>query len=293
MIDLGVKVSDSLIFRHDKIWSRYSNDKVDIGETLVKIYRTLSKAFPLSHSLRALSIGSSNEPQFRILQSAFSGGLYLVDIEKQALEVIQERIVRQNTHNVVTVHHDFHQLFLEEQKSRLFLKKELKGKKIDLITLQHSLYYCVESLWYPLVSFLYKNILAAKGALYAVLMSAHSKDRSTTSWLYNHFAGKFCNHQNNQDLLAFAKQLKKEKLFSKAEMISKTNRIKFFVDDFEQFMSVVWMILLYPNVHPYSLEQRREMTEYMYKNFFVKKKPIYQDQDHLVIYRGLSLKGLL
>ncbi len=105
---------------------------MDIGETLLKIYRTLAKAFPLSHSLRALSIGSSNEPQFRILQSAFSGGLYLVDIEKQALEVIQERIVRQNTHNVVTVHHDFHQLFLEEQKSRLFLKKELKGKKIDL-----------------------------------------------------------------------------------------------------------------------------------------------------------------
>ena len=74
--------------RQDKIWSRHSHDKVDIGETLAKVLRTLGKALPLARPIRALSIGSSNEPQFRILQTAFQGGLYLLDIEKEALAAV-------------------------------------------------------------------------------------------------------------------------------------------------------------------------------------------------------------
>ena len=62
----GVSTSRALMSQHDKIWARYSRDKVDIGETLARILRTLAEAVPLDRRLRALSVGSSTEPQFAI-----------------------------------------------------------------------------------------------------------------------------------------------------------------------------------------------------------------------------------
>jgi hypothetical protein len=50
----------------------------------------------------------------------------------------------------------------------------------------------------------------------------------------------------------------------------------------------VWMILLYPNVHRYTAVQRREITEHVYRHLFAQRKPLFQDQDHVVIYRGVS-----
>ena len=73
---------------------------MDIAGALARVLRTLNKALPLDEPLRALSIGSSNEPQFRILESAFRAGLYLLDIEDAALAVVEERIQRQSTHQV-------------------------------------------------------------------------------------------------------------------------------------------------------------------------------------------------
>jgi hypothetical protein len=64
LIRQGVSTSRALMSHQDKIWSRYSRDKVDIGETLARVLRTLSKALPLDLPLRALSVGSSTEPQF-------------------------------------------------------------------------------------------------------------------------------------------------------------------------------------------------------------------------------------
>jgi hypothetical protein len=92
LIQQGVSMSRALMSQQDKIWSRYSRDKVDIGETLAQILRTLGKAAPLSRPLRALSVGSSTEPQFRLLEASFRGGLYLLDIEQAALGVIKEEI---------------------------------------------------------------------------------------------------------------------------------------------------------------------------------------------------------
>ena len=77
------------------------------------------------------------------------------------------------------------------------------------------------------------------------------------------------------------------------EIVSKTDRVRLLVDDFRELMSVVWMILLYPNVHRYTPGQRREITRHVYRSLFVKRKPLLQDQDHLVIYRGLPGKGLI
>jgi hypothetical protein len=85
---MGLRAAREHIHDQDRIWSRYSNDKVDIAGGLARVIRTLSKSLPLTKSLTALSIGSSNEPQFRILESAFRGGLYLLDIEEAALAIV-------------------------------------------------------------------------------------------------------------------------------------------------------------------------------------------------------------
>jgi hypothetical protein len=58
-------------------------------------------------------------------------------------------------------------------------------------------------------------------------------------------------------------------------------------------MAVVWMILLYPNVHQYTLKQREEITKYIYDNFWRRKRPLWQMQDHMVIYRGIKSRGLI
>ena len=52
--------------------------------------------------------------------------------------------------------------------------------------------------------------------------------------------------------------------------------------------AVVWMILLYPDVHKYTRKQREEITRYAHDRFWKEKKPLVQAQDHLVIYRGMN-----
>ena len=101
-LQLGLRASDGLLYQQDKVWSRYSNDKVDIAGTLARVLRTLSKALPLDQPLTALSIGSSNEPQFRILESACRGGLYLLDIEDAGLVWSRSASRRQHTPHVKT-----------------------------------------------------------------------------------------------------------------------------------------------------------------------------------------------
>lgn len=291
LIHLGETLTHLRMVEEDKIWSKFSNDKVDIGETLMQVIRTLDKNFTLEKRMRAISIGSSNEPQFRILEAAFRGGLYLLDIDKQALEIVKERIKRQNTTHVHLLNDDYNKIFLDEKKTRNFLKTQMGGKKAELVTLQHSMYYSPAVNWYSLIRNLYSEIMAPRGVLYSVLMSSKSDDRRTTTWLYNHFAGKFCGHHNNQDLLQFKHLLAKDSYFKNAQLISSTHRVEFFTEDFEQFMAVIWMILLYPDVHPYTLAERHEITEYIYKNFFLKKIPIIQSQDHFMIYRGVKTRG--
>ncbi|MFH1552416.1 MAG: class I SAM-dependent methyltransferase [Candidatus Omnitrophota bacterium] len=293
MIELGIKVADSKLYQEDKIWARYSNDKVDIGEELAGVIRTLSKDLPLSKAMRALSIGSSDEPQFRILETAFRGGLYLLDVEEEALDLVKERISRQYTDHVTTVLDDYNRIFLDPKKTELFLKRRLDGQKVSLITLHHSLYYCEEVTWHVILRNLYQKVLAPKGAMHIVLMSAETGEQNTTTWLYNHFVGKFFGYRNNQDLSIFKKELKNSRIYDRAQILSRTNRVNFFVDDFTKLMAVVWMILLYPNVHKYRPAQKEEITEFVYKKFWQRRRPLVQMQDHLVIYKGIGLKGLI
>ncbi len=279
--------------RQDKIWSRYSRDKVDIGETLARVLRTLSKALPLERPLRALSVGSSTEPQFRLLEASFRGGLYLLDIEQAALEAINERIRRQSLTHVFPLRHDYTEIFLDRDRTRRFLRQHLGGRRVHLIAFEHSLYYSAADRWRTLLDNAFDVLLAPVGAIHCVLMSARASDASTTTWLYNHFAGKFFGSRNDQDLRAFARRLREDRAMGKAQILTKSDRVRFFVDDFRALMSVVWMILLYPNVHRYTEAQRREITEHVYRRLFARRRALYQDQDHLVVYRGLSDKGLI
>jgi hypothetical protein len=128
--------------------------------------------------------------------------------------------------------------------------------------------------------------------VHAVLMASESTDSLSTTSLYNRFAGKFFGAYNEQDLRMFKRKLQREPFFKKAQILLKTNSVHFYVDDFVKFMSVVWMILLYPRVHQYSFSQRQEITEFIYKEVWSKKKPLIQQQDHLVIYKGISFRGL-
>ncbi|MDP3804284.1 MAG: class I SAM-dependent methyltransferase, partial [Candidatus Omnitrophota bacterium] len=159
LIEAGIKAGGSGIYEEDKIWSRYSHDKVDIGEALAKVIRTLNRVFPLAKELRALSVGSSAEPQFRILETNFLGGLYLLDIEKSALDIVRERLRRQCTGHVTTIPGDYNKIFLNSPGTDLFLKQHLGGKRIHLVTLHHSLYYCPETKWNIIFGNLYRKIL--------------------------------------------------------------------------------------------------------------------------------------
>jgi hypothetical protein len=292
-MNLGLEACSRSMYEEDRVWSRYSQDKVDIGEELAKVIRTLNKGLSLSESIRALSIGSSIEPQFRILETACREGLYLLDIDKAALGVIKERIKRQCTSHVSAICGDYNRILLNTSRARAFLKKYLGGERVRIITLHHSLYYSKESDWMQIFKNLYNNILLPESAIHAVLMASETNNEYTTTWLYNHFAGKFFNCYNDQNLREFSQKLKRNFLFKKAQVFVDTHPVRFFVSDFSKFMSVIWMILLYPNVHKYTLAQRKEITDYVYNKFWIKKKPLIQMQDHLVIYNGIRFKGLI
>jgi hypothetical protein len=124
-------------------------------------------------------------------------------------------------------------------------------------------------------------------------MASETEDEHTTTWLYNHFVGKFFGNRNDQDLTDFKRELETHRTFRSARILTKTNRVQFYVDDFEKFMAVVWMIMLYPSIHQYSRQQREEITEFVYRTFWLKKRPLVQAQDHLVVYRGIGFEGLI
>ncbi len=288
LIEVGVKAADTNIFQQNKIWARYTNEKADIAEVLMRVIRKLAKATDADRPLRALSIGSSDEPQFRILEATFKGGLYLLDVDPKALDIVNERIVRQMIKRVSTVQGDFTQDFADDNTSRRTLAEQLGGQPFELITLYHSLYYCEMKQWKPLVDSLIQSILAAQGAVHIVVMSATEQREGTTTWLYNHFAGKFFGHHNDQNLFRLKDELDDSSVLMDAQLSIEPREVTFHTDDFEKFMSVVWMIMLHPYVHVYSLDQRREVTTYVLKNLWRVGRPLIQVQDNLVITRGLD-----
>lgn len=288
LIERGMKAGDSPIFRENKIWARFADEKADVAAILMKIIRRLGKATPVDQPLRALSIGCSDEPQFRILEAAFRGGLYLLDIDEKALDVMRERIDRQMIRGVVPVRGDYTQDFADEESTGQTLAVKLGGTPFDLITLHHSLYYCEMSQWQPLVECLARLVLSQVGAIHIVMMSATEQQEGTTTWLYNHFAEKFFDHRNDQNLLQLRDRLQDSAALAGTEISCETRKVQFFIDDFEKYMAVVWMIMLYPDVHKYDFDQKMEITNYVFDNLWRPQRPLVQMQDSLIISRGLA-----
>lgn len=290
LLRAGLRAANPNLVAADKVWSRHSHDKVNIGETLGNVIRTLHKALPLDEPLRALSIGSSNEPQFRILTAMFRGGVHLLDLDREALGILRERVRRQTTRHVFPHRADFHRLLLDREATTAFARRKLGGRRVHLVTLHHSLYYCPEAEWEVLFRNLHRHVLARRSAVHAVLMASRSANPHTTTWLYNHFAGKFCGHVNDQDLRRFGRRLKAGPAFADVHVSERTDRVTFWVDDFAGFMAVIWMILLYPHVHDYSPAQRRAIVEHVYHTFWRRRQPLIQTQHHLTLYRGIPLQ---
>ena len=53
------------------------------------------------------------------------------------------------------------------------------------------------------------------------------------------------------------------------------------------------MILLHPTVHRFSEAQQREVIEWVYGELWSLGLPLVQMQEHLVIYRGKGIAGLI
>lgn len=75
-------------------------------------------------------------------------------------------------------------------------------------------------MWSGLLAGLYQHLLAStpepgpSGAIHAVLMASQSDDPHSTTGLYNHFAGRFFGHHNDQDLRARATELAADSRFA-------------------------------------------------------------------------------
>ena len=286
-IEAGISAGDIDMYSEDAVWSRFSHDKVDIGEVLMETIRILHRSLPLSRRLRTLSVGSGSEPQFNILESAFTGGVYLLDSDPVPLRAVARRLKWQDVSHVTTIERDYTKVLADPGEASLFRIDALGGKRVDLVTLHHSLYYCGAETWRELFEGLYGELLARRGAIHAVMMASTATGSETTTRLYDHFAGKFFGCRNDQDLRAFGIDLEKSGALSGARFWRRRHRVEFFIDDFRRFMSVVWMILLYPDVHDYTYDQKREITEHVYDRFWEGRDPLVQMQDHLVIYKQL------
>jgi hypothetical protein len=289
---IGMRAAESPMVRQDKAWARYSSDKIDVAHGLSDVIRALVRASNTCRPLRAISAGSSSEPQFRILESMFRGGLWLVDIERQAIDIIHERNKRQCISHVHPVQGDYLSLFGSEDAATRFTRDVLNGQRADLITLHHSMYYAPRAAWTDLIWSLYSRVLAHEeketdepgGAIHAVLSSSHADDPRSANWFYNHFAGKYFGVRNTQDLPEFAGELRKDPRFSDALIQTRTSHSRFWCEDFGELMHGVWMILLHPNVHRFDEGQQREVIEYVYENVYTARQPLMQRQDHLYIH---------
>ena len=285
LIERGLRTAENSIFEQNRIWARFASEKPSVAASLMRAIRALHSRVPEDRELAALSIGAGNEPQFRILQAAFQKGLWLYDIDAAALATLQERQTRQQLENVNLVQGDYTRDFQTAAIAEHSLQTILDGTKQDLITLHHSLYYTKAEKWPELIEALYQEVLAENGAMHLVMMSARETRPFTTTWLYNHFAGKFFGIHTDQDLLRLRHDLSFDTALKNCQIVSEMEQVNFWVDDFEFFMSVVWMILLYPHGHDYTLEQRVEITEFIIEHFWAPKRPLVQTQDYVALHK--------
>ena len=283
-MEQGLRAAQTGIPEQNLIWSRFSSDKPDVAQGTMRAFRMLAFAHNYEKPINILSLGCGAEPQLRLLNAANHNMITLLDNDPDALANINERISRQFYHNIHTVLENY-EAFLDVNYTRAFLKTQLNNQKADAIFLHHSLYYIPMRQWTALITNIYNELLAEKGIIHCVLMARYSDDPHTTTWLYNNYTRRFFNHINDQGLLAFKETLMEENCLKDAELSDHSSEVKFWVNNFECFMQVIWMILLYPQVHDYKKDQMEIIINDIYNNFFEPKQPLLQTQDHLYIQK--------
>ena len=73
--------------------------------------------------------------------------------------------------------------------------------------------------------------------------------------------------------------------FRNARISSESSEVRFWVDNFERYMAVVWMILLYPDGHRFNVDQRVEIIEFVIDRFWRPRRPLVQVQDYLTVFK--------
>lgn len=292
----GRRAARRRINTEDRAWSTHSSDKPDIGLHLMGVLRDLHRRLPASTALRVLSVGSSSEPQLPILQAACRGGVTLLDVDAAALAqaraaVAEHQLARgapgERGHGPLrTVVADMAAALADRRAAAALRHAQLNGERQHLVTFHHSLYYVPRAGWDAVVAATYHELLAPVSALHAVLMSASATGPSTTTALYDRWAGACFGARNDQDLAAFGRRLRRRRALPGADVRVATSTVYFDHDHFETFMGVVWMILLHPQVHRFSPRQQDAVTEWVYRHLWSRHEPLVQRQDHLVVARG-------
>jgi hypothetical protein len=275
------------LHEQDRIWCELSGDKPDLGRGLARAVRRLHAALPEGEPLRALSIGSSTEPQRRILHAFCEGGVHLLDVDEEALAAAGRRLARQGIHGFETHAADY-RVALATGGAAAALRQRIGGR-VHLVLLHHSLYYAPAAEWPALLRNLWAEVLTPTGAVHAVMMAARSEDPSTTTWLYGHFAGRWFGHRNDQCLRAFARTAAADAALAGARVSLATSRVELRAERWRDLMAVVWMVLLHPHVHRFPPEAVAEVAAHVRERFHAPGRPLVQEQDHLTLFRGAPL----
>lgn len=281
----GLRAAETDIHFQNDIWSRFSSDKSDIGAQLATVLGKLIRESDANDNLSALSIGCGKEPQFRLLQAFCRDHLYLLDKDETLLTNLRERVKRQSIGNVTLSHRDFH-ILLDAGHCADYRKLVLGGRKLNLVLLHHSMYYLLQDQWLALIENIYSELLLDGGYIHCVLMASDSGKENSTTTLYNDVARRYFSHINDQDLRVLPNLLRTRSVCRQATFELRRTEVQFSNREFYEFMAVIWMILLYPDVHQYTPQQMREITMHVHELFFLRKFPLIQEQDHLVIRKA-------
>lgn len=290
LIDAGLKAATLGLRDQVKLWERHTDEKADVARDLMRGVKALLRECAPDQRLRTLSIGSSEEPQFQLLHALSDGGLWLYDCDPAALGALKTRIERSLLNDVHLVQGDYLQDFNSDRAAEATLQDRLGGVPFDLVTLHHALYYSRPEDWPDLVRALCNQVLSAPGRMHLALMSSTTKRPYSTTWLYNRFAEKFCGTRNTQNLLDLPARVKARPGGGDLYFSACSSAVRCRLERFEDLMAVVWMIMLYPQVHDFSTDQRVEITEFVLDEFWLPGRDLVQVQDYVTITRSPAIK---
>ena len=279
LLEAGLAAAKLSLRDQVKTWEYYTDEKADVARNLMRVVKALVANLPTDHPFRSLSIGSSDEPQFKLLHALSDGGLWLYDKDPDALNVVGTDVERHMLNDVHLVAGDYLEDFRNNTSAQSTLRTKLGCVPFDLITLHHALYYGEPQLWPRFMVLLKSYVLSTPGAIHLAMMSSSTDQPYTTTWLYNRFAMKFIGVSNFQDLLLLPNQV--NGITDDLHFSTQSSATQFRPREFKEMMAVVWMIMLYPHVHNFDPDQRTEITEFVLEEFWLPGRDLVQIQDYV------------